>query len=253
VRDKELLSRLPVPENQALAGNHAILVNFATHRTGYVVITEQQMEPLLRIETVQPRKDLLMNVERRLADFRPDIVHIVNPAFLGLVGLRHARNLNVPVVASYHTDLPGYTHIYRLSWFRDSLWAYFRWLHNQADLNLAPSHFTRLELEAHGFEHVGVWSRGVDTRQFHPARRNAEWRVRLTGGHPDAPLLLYVGRLATEKRIEWLRPVLDALAHVMRDLGKVSVLAPDRNWSALPQPARQPRRPTSQGLLLDRW
>ncbi|MBN2392569.1 MAG: glycosyltransferase, partial [Anaerolineae bacterium] len=45
----------------------------------------------------------IMNVERRLADFRPDIVHIVNPAFLGLTGLRHARSLNVPVVASYHT------------------------------------------------------------------------------------------------------------------------------------------------------
>ncbi len=156
----------------------------------------------------------IINVERRLADFRPDIVHIVNPAFLGLTGLHHARKLHVPVVASYHTDLPGYTHIYRLSWFRESLWAYFRWLHNQADLNLAPSHFTRLELEAHGFERVSVWSRGVDTEQFHPRRRSMEWRTRLTDGHPDAPLLLYVGRLAVEKRIEWLRPVLDTLPHV---------------------------------------
>ncbi len=153
----------------------------------------------------------LVNVERRLADFRPDIVHLVNPAFLGLVGLRHARTLNVPVVASYHTDLPGYTQIYRMGWVRESVWAYFRWLHNQADLNLAPSHFTRLELEAHGFERVQVWSRGVDTRQFHPQRRSHTWRMRLTDGHPEAPLLLYVGRLAAEKRIEWLRPVLAAL------------------------------------------
>jgi glycosyltransferase involved in cell wall biosynthesis len=156
----------------------------------------------------------IMNVERRLADFRPDIVHIVNPAFLGLTGLHYARKLHAPVVASYHTDLPGYTDIYRLSWFRDSLWAYFRWVHNQADLNLVPSHFTRLELEAHGFKRVGVWSRGVDTEQFHPRRRSAKWRARLTGGHPDAPLLLYVGRLAVEKRIEWLRPVLETLPHI---------------------------------------
>lgn len=54
----------------------------------------------------------------------------------------------------------------------------------------------------------------MDTTQFHPARRSAEWRARLTGGHPDAPLLLYVGRLAVEKRIEWLLPVLDALPQV---------------------------------------
>jgi glycosyltransferase involved in cell wall biosynthesis len=156
----------------------------------------------------------VMNVERRLANFRPDIIHIVNPAFLGLTGLRHARSLDVPVVASYHTDLPGYTDIYRLGLFRDTLWAYFRWLHNQADLNLTPSHFTRQELEAHGFERVGVWSHGVDTEQFHPRRRNVAWRARLTGGRPSAPLLLYVGRLAVEKRIEWLRPVLEALPQV---------------------------------------
>lgn len=156
----------------------------------------------------------LFNVEERLADFQPDIVHLVNPALLGLTGLRHARDLNLPIVASYHTDLPGYTHIYRMGWVRESLWAYFRWLHNQADLNLVPSHFTRMELEAHGFERVGVWSRGVDTRQFHPDRRSAKWRAWLSGGCPDAPLLLYVGRLAAEKRVEWLRPVLDALPGV---------------------------------------
>ena len=47
--------------------------------------------------------------ERILAGFRPDLVHVVNPAFLGLWGIQDARNLGLPVVASYHTDLPGYT------------------------------------------------------------------------------------------------------------------------------------------------
>jgi glycosyltransferase involved in cell wall biosynthesis len=59
-----------------------------------------------------------------------------------------------------------------------------------------------------------VWTRGVDTVQFHPARSTQAWRDRLTGGHPDAPLLLYVGRLAAEKRITWLRPVLDSFPEV---------------------------------------
>lgn len=153
----------------------------------------------------------LVNVEQVLADFQPDLVHIVNPAFLGLVGLRHARALGVPVVASYHTDLPGYAEAYGVGLLRDTLWAYFRWLHNQADLNLCPSDFTRKQLASQGFERLGVWSHGVDTDLFNPCHFDAEWRHRLTGGHPSQPLLLYVGRLAPEKRVDLLRPIFQAI------------------------------------------
>jgi len=153
----------------------------------------------------------VFDVRRQLADFRPDVVHLVNPVSLGLVGLRAARSLGLPVVMSYHTDLPGYTAHYGVGLLRDVAWAYFRWLHNQADLNLCPSHFTRRELEAQGFERIKVWTHGVDTVRFHPRHRCAEWRNRLTDGHPEALLLLYVGRLAVEKRVDWLGAVLEAL------------------------------------------
>jgi glycosyltransferase involved in cell wall biosynthesis len=151
----------------------------------------------------------LVDVEAELTSFEPDIVHLVNLASLGLVGMRHAHDLGVPVVASYHTDLPGYARHYGIGLLEDPIWAYFRWLHNQADLNLCPSHFTKKELEAHEFERVDVWGRGVDTERFNPQWRDGEWRNRLTDGNPNSPLMLYVGRLATEKRIDWLRPLLD--------------------------------------------
>ncbi len=153
----------------------------------------------------------IFNVERELRSFAPDLVHVVNPALLGWAGLRHARSLGLPTSASYHTDLPGYTSTYGVGLLREPAWAYFRWLHNQADLNFAPSPFTRCQLEAHGFERVKVWSHGVDTERFTPRMRSQMWRVRLTDGNPKAPLLLYVGRLAPEKRLEWLRPLLEAL------------------------------------------
>jgi glycosyltransferase involved in cell wall biosynthesis len=136
-------------------------------------------------------------------------VFLINPASLGLAGLRHARALGIPVVASYHTDLPGYAERYGLGLLRDPAWAYLRWLHNQADLNLCPSRFTQQELQARGFQRVGLWRHGVDRERFAPSYRDREWRERLTDGHPDAVLLLYVGRLASEKRVEWLRPMLD--------------------------------------------
>ncbi|MDH7488202.1 MAG: glycosyltransferase family 1 protein [Anaerolineae bacterium] len=153
----------------------------------------------------------LVDVEKELLEFDPDVVHIINPVSLGLAGLRAARSLGVPVVASYQTDLPGFAERWGLGLLREPLWAYFRWLHNQADLNLCPSCATQRELLSQGFERVQVWGRGVDTHRFNPAHRSAERRILLSGGHPEAPLLIYVGRLSPEKRVEWLLPVLKAV------------------------------------------
>jgi glycosyltransferase involved in cell wall biosynthesis len=107
--------------------------------------------------------------------------------------------------------LPGFARRWGWGIASETMCVYLRWLHNQCDLNLTPSCFTRAELQANGFRRVKVWKRGVDTAHYHPKRRSSEWRQRLSGNQPDAPLLLYVGRLAPEKRIEWLRPVLDAV------------------------------------------
>jgi len=166
------------------------------------------MYPALRLVTPRP------GLGTEILDFRPDIVHLVNPALLGISGLHRAREAGVPVVASYHTDLPGYLEKYNLTAFRDFVWNYFRWLHNQADLNLCPPRFIRRQLADHGFERLEIWGRGVDSHVFTPERRSLEWRLKLTNGHINAPLLLYVGRLAVEKRVEVLRPLLTELPDV---------------------------------------
>ncbi len=146
-----------------------------------------------------------------LKHFKPDIVHVLNPVWLGVAGLWRARSLGLPSVASYHTDVPGFAARWGLRLAVEPLRRYLRWIHNQADLNLCPSRATQRDLEAHGFRRVKVWSRGVDAERFHPRQRSAEWRHRLSNGHPDAPLLLFAGRLAPEKRIDWLRAALDAI------------------------------------------
>jgi glycosyltransferase involved in cell wall biosynthesis len=125
--------------------------------------------------------------------------------------LRHARQLNVPVVASYHTDAPGFARRWGLGLFAGWLSAYSRWIHNRADLTLCPSRCTQAQLEEQRFKRLMVWTRGVDTARFNPLHRSLSWRERLSGGHPEAPLLLYVGRVSFEKRIDWIRPVLQAI------------------------------------------
>lgn len=163
--------------------------------------------PYPEIKLVPP----VVNLTPQLAAFRPHLVHLVNPVLFGLAGLRSARRLGIPIVASYHTDVPGFAKRWGFNIWAAPLRAYLRWLHNKAAINFCPSVTTKQELEAHGFQRVRVWTCGVDTERFHPNRGSHLWRERLSAGHPDAPLLLSVGRVSPEKRLEWLRPVLEAL------------------------------------------
>ncbi|MCA9958460.1 MAG: glycosyltransferase family 1 protein [Anaerolineales bacterium] len=155
-----------------------------------------------------------VNIRQHLLDFQPDLVHAVQPITLGTAGIWHARRLGIPVVASYHTDIAGYAAQWGMEWLQGPIWHTFRAIHDKADLNLCPSTATLRQLQAQNFPRLRVWTRGVDTTQFHPQWRSSAWRQRLSDGHPDAPLLLYVGRLSLEKRVDWLRPLLDQFPHI---------------------------------------
>src|SRR5919199_650110 len=159
--------------------------------------------PELRINLI-PRP----SIWTRLAAFRPDLVHAVNPVFAGPFSFFFARRLQVPIVASYHTDLPRYVHYYGLGFVEPSMWWYLRTLHNQAHLNLCPSSVMVRDLRAHGFKRVRWWQRGIDTRHFSPGPPDAAMRHRLTDGHPEEFLVINVGRHAPEKRLEMIRPAI---------------------------------------------
>ncbi|MEB3231364.1 MAG: glycosyltransferase family 1 protein [Leptolyngbyaceae bacterium] len=149
-------------------------------------------------------------IGEELENFKPDLVHLVNPAVLGLGGLYYAKALNVPLVASYHTHLPKYLEHYNMGMLEGVLWELLKVAHNQARLNLCTSTAMQQELTAHGIERVQVWQRGVDTELFQPELANREMRSHLSQGHPDSPLLLYVGRLSAEKEIDRIKPVLES-------------------------------------------
>lgn len=150
-------------------------------------------------------------IGEELERFRPDIVHVVNPAVLGLAGLFYSKVLHIPLVASYHTHLPEYLQHYGLGMLEGLLWELLKAGHNQAQLNLCTSTAMMQALTDHGIERVNLWQRGVDTETYQPHLASPEMRHRLSQGHPDSPILLYVGRLSAEKEIDRIRPVLEAI------------------------------------------
>ena len=149
-------------------------------------------------------------VGARLVKFNPDIVHVVNPAVLGACGVAHAVKRGKPLVASYHTHVPKYLKHYKLGALEGFAWSVIKGMHNKAQLNLCTSSAMIDELNARGFRHLALWPRAVDTELFRPDLKSGAMREELSGGRPEAPLLLYVGRLAAEKCIEELRPTLRA-------------------------------------------
>ncbi|MGB7169714.1 MAG: glycosyltransferase family 1 protein [Acidobacteriaceae bacterium] len=154
------------------------------------------------------------SIARALDEFRPDIIHAVNPAVLGVSGFFYSASHHIPLVVSYHTHLPKYLEYYRLGRLEPLMWWAMRQGYNRADLILATSSAMQGALGEQGIHRVQLWQRGVDTDRFHPSRASLAMRARLTQGRPGEKLLLYVGRLSTEKEIERCRDVLQALPGV---------------------------------------
>lgn len=163
------------------------------------------MYPELKLALPRP------GIAEVLEEFNPEIIHVVNPAVLGLAGIIHSKINNIPLIASYHTHLPQYLQHYGLGMLEGLLWELLKAGHNQAALNLCTSTAMMEELTSHGIERVDLWQRGVDTELFHPSLASEQMRQRLSQNHPESPLLLYVGRLSAEKEIERIKPILEGI------------------------------------------
>ncbi|WP_299487930.1 glycosyltransferase family 1 protein [Acaryochloris sp. IP29b_bin.137] len=146
-----------------------------------------------------------------LSRFQPDLVHVVNPAVLGLAGLFFSKMHRIPLVASYHTHLPHYLKYYGLGMLEGVLWEMLKAGHNQALLNLCTSNAMVEELGEQGIERLALWQRGVDIDTFQPELASDDMRMLLSQGNSDDPLLLYVGRLSAEKEIDRIKLILDAM------------------------------------------
>jgi glycosyltransferase involved in cell wall biosynthesis len=155
-----------------------------------------------------------LSTYNQLKAFDPDVAHFIHPALIGGVGLLMAKRLGLPTVASFHLDLSRLVHHFNIGFIEPFTNWFTRTVFNQADATLAPSRLIQRDMLRLGVREVGLWKRGVDAERFNPAFRDADMRTRLSDGHPDEVVLLYVGRLSTEKQIDHLKPVLEQLPGV---------------------------------------
>ena len=167
--------------------------------------------PLFLYPDVQWAFPRLKEVVEDLQAFRPDIVHVATEFSLGIAGVKAARQLGIPIIASAHTDYDQYAARYGVTWALRAGWHYLRWFYGQAHRVLCPSRIYEESVHTHGVMHTGIWSRGVDPRVFSPGFRSAAYRAAFGVG-PDDLLVTYIGRIAREKNLGLLLEAWETLA-----------------------------------------
>jgi glycosyltransferase involved in cell wall biosynthesis len=145
------------------------------------------------------------SMRQKLEEFQPDVLHAFEPVLLGVGGIYYSAELRIPLVVSYHTNLPAYLRYYKLGFIEKLTWSLMRIRHRRANLNLCTSTAVMEDLKGHGIDHLGLWERAVDASRFRPDKASSGMRSRLTGGSSESPLLLYVGRLSAEKDVARLK------------------------------------------------
>lgn len=131
----------------------------------------------------------------------PDAVYIATEGPLGTCAMRAARALRIPVATGFHTRFDDYCRHYGIGLLSRLVRRQLLRFHRRAQMTLVPTQTLVDELQGDGVAHARRLRRGVDTVLFSPQRRDASLRESWNA-HADAPVLLYVGRVAAEKNLE---------------------------------------------------
>ena len=145
--------------------------------------------PEIRLSLAMPGQ-----VGRMIKSQQPDYVHIATEGPLGLMARHWCIRNKQPFSTSYHTRFPEYVAArlpVRASW----LYAYVRWFHNRSGACMVATESLRQELSGLGVKNLCLWSRGIDTENFHPRPKSEK-----PFGLPR-PIFMTVGRVAVEKNL----------------------------------------------------
>jgi phosphatidylinositol alpha 1,6-mannosyltransferase len=149
-----------------------------------------------------------------LERFKPDLIHITGPSEVGMLGAMLAHEMDLPLAASWHTNVHEYL-ARRSDWFvrllprqslvteqtiEDLTLAAAAKFYSMAQVLYAPNRELCALLERTTRRPCHLMPRGVDAALFHPGKRKRD--------PDDRELVLgFVGRLSVEKNVALLARV----------------------------------------------
>ena len=202
-------------ESMAQRGHHVLVI--AASDRGAPYLAKNDKLSLLRLRSyhnpMRAGQRFILpagrTVLRALQDFQPDLVHSHDPFQLGLTGVEYARNMRIPIalnihqlpwfVASYVPDVAGLH-----GQIESALWSYARWLLRKFAFVVTPTQtINKIIDDMTGIKSQTI-SYGIDLQTFHPgSSSDCEAALRTKLNLPsNAPIILHVGRLDTDKRVD---------------------------------------------------
>lgn len=163
------------------------------HAVGFIGPDQFKTVPLpgypeIRI-AVKPRRKL----ERLIAEFAPEAIHIATEGPLGWAGRAICRRRGLAFTTSYHTAFPEYL-AERGPIPKSLSYAVLRNFHRASTAVMVATPTISRLLADRGFANIKRWTRGVDTDLFRPRSKDFLDAPR--------PISICVGRVSVEKNIE---------------------------------------------------
>jgi glycosyltransferase involved in cell wall biosynthesis len=132
-------------------------------------------------------------IAERIEAMKPNAIHLATEGPIGHAVRSYCLKIGRPFTTSYTTRFPEYISA-RSPIPERWIYAALRRFHAPATVTMVATPSLTSELRERGFEHLGMWTRGVDVDLFRPDRA-------IDLDFPR-PIFMTVGRVAVEKNLE---------------------------------------------------
>ena len=157
-----------------------------------------------------------------LKENKIDVIHSHSPYQLGLLSMHYANKLKIPFIYTVHTMFGKYMHYFPLipqRFSEDLMSSYIKWFCDRCVAVIAPTGKVKQDLVSSGVRtRIEIVPTGIDLSLINNDRAALRKKY---GIHDDAKLLLFVGRLAKEKNLEFL---FDAFKNIRSKMKNVHLL-----------------------------
>jgi 1,2-diacylglycerol 3-alpha-glucosyltransferase len=153
-----------------------------------------------------------------IISFKPDIIHFHTPITLGFQAIMISKLLRIPLVGTFHTFIADEEYLKHIKvknkLMQKAAWNYSNFYYNQCDIITCPSICAKKELLQNNCKKKTiVISNGIDKTIFD----NKNYKKIKNKYNKNGPLLLYVGRIAHEKNINFLIDAFKLISDKIKD------------------------------------
>ncbi|MBW4673379.1 MAG: glycosyltransferase [Desmonostoc geniculatum HA4340-LM1] len=183
--------------------------------------------PLLHV----PKFSAASKISQKIAYYQPDLITVVDLERLFLFstwhlpGRRYAQIKKINFISEYHTDYYNHVTTYPAGkLLREILWKPItKYLYNKCDITISISPTASKILQKMGISNSRtIPMYGLDLSAYTPSRHNRQFLASwLTEKEQDNKVILFLGRLALEKRIDLL---IKAFSRLQQKQSNVSLI-----------------------------